>query len=480
MRNVARNIIWMAVGITTGMAISYKIANSTPNQEELPLQELKLLANIFTQIKKDYVEPVDDKKLVTNAIKGMASSLDPHSEYLDKKEFAEMQEHTKGKFSGLGLEIASEDGYVKVLNPIEDTPAQKAGILSGDLITHIDNKPVRGMTLDKAVRRMRGETGTKVTVTIFRKKEEKTFPLTLTRAEINVKSVKSKTIEPGYAWIRINSFQEKTVEDLVTQLNQTVSSNQPLKGVVLDLRNNGGGLLQGAVGVSAAFLPAGSTVVSTKGQMADSNNIYTANYKYYKNFGATADPMKNLAPAIKKVPLVVLTNAYSASASEIVAAALKDHKRAIIMGKQTFGKGSVQTVAPLSDDTALKMTIAYYYSPTGKSIQAKGVIPDLLVDQNAEGDNDDLFVTREIDNAKHLKNKQDSRDDTEDAGDAREEKRLIELRRLEEENKNKTVEQKEKDKNKKTPELGSEDDFMLKQAILYLKGQKITLSKTKI
>ncbi len=481
MRNIAKNVLWMALGVGTGMAISYQIANSTPNPPQtLPFQELRLLSNIFTEIKKNYVEPVDDKKLLTDAIRGMVSGLDPHSDYLDKKEFTEMQEHTKGKFSGLGLEITSEDGYVKVLNPIDDTPAQKAGILSGDLITNIDSKPVRGMTLDKAVRSMRGKPGTQVTLTIFRKSEEKSFPITITRAEINVKSVKSKIIEPGYAWVRVNSFQERTVEDLVSHINNLLKDNPNLKGIALDLRNNGGGLLQGAVGVSSVFLPPGVKVVSTRGQMQDSNNVYSAVNKDYRNYDSKEDVLKKLNPAIKKILLVVLTNAYSASASEIVAAALQDHDRAKIMGKATFGKGSVQTIAPLGDNTALKMTIAYYFSPNGKSIQAKGVTPDLKVDQNEKGDTDDALLTREIDNSKHLKNKQDASDDTQATEDERDEKRLQELRRIEDENAKKTPEEKEQEKKKKPPELGSSDDFMLKQAILYLKGEKFKLSQSKL
>jgi carboxyl-terminal processing protease len=477
---VLKNVLWVAVGLGSGIAISYQLANSAPAPASLPFTELRLLANIFAEVKKNYVEPVDDKKVLTDAIHGMVSGLDPHSDYLDKKEFTEMQEHTKGKFSGLGLEITSEDGYVKILNPIDDTPAQKAGLLSGDLITNIDSKPVRNMTLDKAVRSMRGKAGTPVTLTILRKSEEKSFPVTIVRAEINVKSVKTKTIEPGYAWVRISSFQERTVEDLVTNLNKIAIDNKDLKGIVLDLRNNGGGLLQGAVGVSAAFLPANSKIVSTKGQLAGSNNVYIAAHKDYRNSYANNDTLKKLNPIFKSVRMVVLTNAYSASASEIVAAALQDYKRASIVGKQTFGKGSVQTIAPLGDGTALKMTIAYYFSPLGKAIQAKGVMPDIKVDQNENGDPDDALVTREIDNQKHLKNKQDSSDDNQAAEDARAEKRLQELRRIEDANAKKTAEEKEKEKKKKIPELGSEEDFMLKQAIVHLKGGQVKLSQSKL
>ncbi|MEY2887600.1 MAG: hypothetical protein RI913_1019 [Pseudomonadota bacterium] len=477
MRRSIKSIALVCSGLIAGVALTLQLsATAQQGSSSLPLDELRNLSNVFGQIKRDYVESVDDKRLLTDAIKGMVSGLDPHSSYLDKKDFAEMQEHTQGKFAGLGIEITSEDGVVKILNPIEDTPAAKAGLLSGDLITRLDDKPVRGMTLDQAVRRMRGEPGTKITLTIFRKSEDRTFPITITRAEIKVQSVKAKFVEPGIAYVRITSFQERTIPDLAKKLNELAGENPQLKGLVLDLRNNGGGLLQGAVGVSAAFLPTDTLIVSTKGQTEEAKQVFKSTFDNYR-LSESNDALAQLSPVFKKVPLVVLVNAFSASASEIVAGALQDHKRATIIGKTTFGKGSVQTVRPLSADSALKLTTAYYYTPTGKSIQAFGIKPDIAVDQNAEGDPDDVLITREIDSEKHLKNKQSSE---EKLIKDREQRRLEELQRIEELNAKKTPEQKEKDRKKRPAEFGSAEDFMLTQAAAYLKGQPIKKSKSRL
>ena len=477
MRRSIKSIALVCSGLIAGVALTLQLsATAQQGSSSLPLDELRNLSNVFGQIKRDYVEPVEDKLLLTDAIKGMVSGLDPHSSYLDKKDFKEMQEHTQGKFAGLGIEITSEDGIVKILNPIEDTPAAKAGLLSGDLITRLDDKPVRGMTLDQAVRRMRGAPGTKITLTIFRKSEDRTFPITITRAEIKVQSVKSKFVEPGIAYVRITSFQERTIPDLAKKLNELAGENPQLKGLVLDLRNNGGGLLQGAVGVSAAFLPTDVLIVSTKGQTEEAKQVFKSNFDNYR-ISENNDALAQLSPVFKKVPLVVLVNAFSASASEIVAGALQDHKRAIIIGKTTFGKGSVQTVRPLSSESALKLTTAYYYTPTGKSIQAFGIKPDIAVDQNAEGDPDDVLITREIDSEKHLKNKQSSE---EKLIKDREQRRLQELQRIEELNAKKTPEQIEKDRKKRPTEFGSAEDFMLTQAAAYLKGQPIKKSKSRL
>jgi carboxyl-terminal processing protease len=477
MRRSIKSIALVCSGLIAGVALTLQLsATAQQGSSSLPLDELRNLSNVFGQIKRDYVESVDDKRLLTDAIKGMVSGLDPHSSYLDKKDFAEMQEHTQGKFAGLGIEITSEDGIVKILNPIEDTPAAKAGLLSGDLITRLDDKPVRGMTLDQAVRRMRGEPGTKITLTIFRKSEDRTFPITITRAEIKVQSVKAKFIEPGIAYVRITSFQERTIPDLAKKLNELAVENPQLKGLVLDLRNNGGGLLQGAVGVSAAFLPTDTLIVSTKGQTEEAKQVFKSTFDNYR-LSENNDALTQLSPVFKKVPLVVLVNAFSASASEIVAGALQDHKRATIIGKTTFGKGSVQTVRPLSADSALKLTTAYYYTPTGKSIQAFGIKPDIAVDQNAEGDPDDVLITREIDSEKHLKNKQSSE---EKLIKDREQRRLEELQRIEDLNAKKTPEQKEKDRKKRPAEFGTAEDFMLTQAAAYLKGQPIKKSKSRL
>jgi carboxyl-terminal processing protease len=286
------------------------------------------------------------------------------------------------------------------------------------------------MTLDQAVRKMRGAPGTKITLTIYRKSEERTFPITITRAEIKVQSVKSKLIDNAILWVRITSFQERTVPDLAKRLTEAYQANPDIKGVVLDLRNNGGGILQGAVGVSAAFLPSGSTIVSTKGQSASSKQVYKAEPANYR-LSEGGDALSNVPAIFKKIPLVVLTNAYSASASEIVSGALQDLKRATIMGKTTFGKGSVQTVRQITSDTALKITTAYYYTPNGRSIQAYGIKPDIAVDQNPEGDPYDVLITREIDSENHLKNKQKAEDQV--LSD-REKRRMAELQALEEKN----------------------------------------------
>lgn len=478
MRTKIKTICLIAAGLATGVFATLQLsaaaqqAASTP----LPLEQLRLFAEVFGQIKHDYVVPVDDKKLLTEAIKGMVSSLDPHSSYLDKTDYQELQEQTKGRFAGLGIEISQEDGLIKVISPIEDTPAFRAGIRPGDLITRINDKPVRGMTLDQAVKQMRGEPGTKVTLTLFRKSEDRTFPVTVTRAIIRVQSVKVKTPTPGYAYVRITSFQERTVPDLAAKLSDIAREQPGLKGVVIDLRNNGGGLLQSAVGVAGAFMPSDSVVVSTNGQIPDSKQVYRDTYSNYRLPSFDSDPLKGLPAVFKTVPMVVLTNAYSASASEIVAGALQDQHRAIIMGKTTFGKGSVQTVRPLTSDTALRLTTAYYYTPSGRSIQNKGIRPDLPVDQYAEGDPDDAFVTREVDYTNHLANTQDPNEKKEQ--EQRENDRLQQLQQLEQDNDKKTPEQRAKDRERKPIEFGSADDFMLQQALNKLQGKSVQESKS--
>ncbi len=476
MRQLIKNILWVSMGAVAGVVITWQMSATAQQSATLPLDELRLFSTVFGNVKRDYVEPIEDKKLITDAVKGMVSSLDPHSAFLDAKDFSDMQEQTQGKFAGLGIEISSEEGLVKVMNPIEDTPASKAGLLAGDLITRLDDKPVRGMTLDQAVRKMRGEPGTKITLTVYRKSEERTFPVTITRAEIKVQSVKSKELDNNLLWIRITSFQERTVPDLAKKLTDAYTANPKLRGVILDLRNNGGGILQGAVGVSAAFLPPGATVVSTKGQSNNSKQIFKADPENYK-LSESGDPLAGLPEVFKKLPLVVLTNAYSASASEIVSGALQDYKRGTIMGKTTFGKGSVQTVRQITSDTALKITTAYYYTPSGKSIQAYGIKPDIAVDQNADGDPNDVLITREVDSENHLKNKQKAEDAL--ISD-REKRRMEELQILEEKNAKMTPEEKLKEKSKKAPEFGSAEDFMLTQAKAHLLGQPVVRSKSKI
>jgi carboxyl-terminal processing protease len=477
MRQLLKSLTLVSVGLIAGVAATIQFsATAQQGTTTLPLDELRTLSNVFSQIKREYVEPIEDKQLLTDAVKGMVSSLDPHSSYLDKKDFSEMQEQTAGKFAGLGIEITSEDGLVKVLNPIEDSPAARAGLQAGDLITRLDDKPVRGMSLDKAVRTMRGKPGTKITLTVFRKSEERSFPVTITRAEIKVQSIKAKIVDQDIAWVRITSFQERTVPDLAKKLTELAEKNPNLKGVILDLRNNGGGLLQGAVGVAAAFLPTNAVIVSTKGQAADSTQIFNATPAMYR-LSEAGDPLASVPPLFKKIPMVVLVNAFSASASEIVAGALQDYKRVTIIGKTTFGKGSVQTVRPLSNDSALKITTAYYYTPKGRSIQAFGIKPDIAVDQNKEGDPDDVLITREIDSEKHLRNKQSPE---EKLILDRQKRRIEELQRIEEKNASKTPEEREKDKSKKPVEFGSATDFMLQQAVAFIDGKEVQRSASKL
>lgn len=332
---------------------------------DIPLNELRAFSEIFGRIKNNYVEPVEDKELLQNAIRGMLSGLDPHSTYLDLEDFKSLREGTSGEFGGLGIEVTLEDGFVRVVSPIDDTPAAEAGVLAGDLIIRLDEKPVKGMALREAVDMMRGKPGTDLLITILREGEDKPLNITLTRAIIKVKSVKHKTLEPGYGYVRISTFQQRTSEGLNKAIEQLKKdNNDTLNGLVLDLRNNPGGLLNAAVDVSDAFITKG-LIVYTDGRIPDSKQEFNASPR----------------DLLEGAPLVVLVNGGSASASEIVAGALQDHHRAVILGTKTFGKGSVQTVMPLTDKTAVKMTTARYFTPSGRSIQAEGIVPDIIIER---------------------------------------------------------------------------------------------------
>ena len=368
----------------------------------LPIEELRTFAEVYSAIKAGYVESVEDKKMIANAISGMLSNLDPHSAYLDADSFKELQVGTQGEFGGLGIEVGMEEGLVKVVSPIEDTPAYRAGIKGGDLIFKLDETPVKGLSLSDAVKKMRGKPKTSIKLTVLRKGEAKPLEITLVREVIKVQSVKSKIVEPGYGWIRITQFQETTVPDLAKHLEKVYKEGD-LKGLILDLRNDPGGLLHGAIGVSAAFLPPDVKVVSTDGRTTDAKQEFLTRPRDYLR-GTREDPLRNLPVGTKKVPMVVLVNGGSASASEIVAGALQDHKRAVIVGTQTFGKGSVQSVLPLPGNTAIKLTTARYYTPEGRSIQAKGITPDIVVEESLNGNGSRMRI-READLERHLEDK---------------------------------------------------------------------------
>ena len=445
----------------------------------LPLDELQQLAAVFGMIKTDYVEPVDEKKLISEAISGMVTSLDPHSQYFDKKSYKEFREGTTGRFVGVGIEIAQEDGLVKVVSPIEGSPAFRAGLKPNDLITKVDDTPVKGLSINEAVKRMRGEPNTKVILTILRRAENnRVFPVTITREEIRTVTVRSKMVEPGYAWLRVSQFQERTVDDFAKKLEEIYKTEPNLKGLVLDLRNDPGGLLDAAVAISATFLPENVTIVSTNGQLAENKSVYKASPEYYRRQGSD-DPVKRVNALskgqIKTVPLIVLVNEGSASASEIVAGALQDYKRATIMGSQTFGKGSVQVVRQLGPDTGIKLTTARYYTPNGNSIQAKGIVPEVMVDETEEGNVFAALRTREADLTKHLNT---------GLGDAKKDEaaeavRQKEIEKSREEAKKKIEEfNKKPEADRKLPEFGTDKDFPLIQAINKLKNRPVIVSKT--
>ncbi len=382
LRLVALVVALTAGGPGTGRALEQ-------DDDGIPLQALRAFTEVFAKVKSDYVEPVSDETLLENAIRGMLTGLDPHSTYLDQEAFKQLQEGTSGEFGGLGIEVGMEDGFIRVIAPIDGTPAQKAGIKAGDLIIRLDDTPVKGMSLDEAVKIMRGKPGTSITLTVVREGEEKPIKITVVRAIIKVKSVRTETLEPGYGYLRITTFQSRTGDDLKKALRLLTEKNGgTLKGLVMDLRNNPGGVLSAAVEVADAFLDQG-LIVYTEGRIEDSELKYTAK----------PDDLLHGAP------LVVLVDGGSASASEIVAGALQDHRRGIIMGRQTFGKGSVQTILPMTNGTAIKLTTARYFTPSGRSIQAEGITPDIILQRvRLERVEDDGGTIKEADLSRHLEN----------------------------------------------------------------------------
>ncbi len=360
MPNNMRKSTYFLVGIVLGLSLA--IGHSVyalKDKQDIPFEELQAFTEVFSRIKSDYVESVDDKQLIEDAIKGMLNGLDPHSSYLNTSEFSELKIGTTGQFGGLGIEVGMENGFVKVISPIDDTPAARAGIQASDLIIKLDDKPVKGMTLNEAVKLMRGKPNTDIVLTIIRDGELKPLIITITREIISVKSVKNRMLEPGYGYVRITNFQSRTTTDLLKAISD-LQKQDKLEGLILDLRNNPGGVLNGAVGVSDAFINDG-LIVYTEGRIDDSSHRYLA----------------TPGDSLNGAPLVVLINGGSASASEIVAGAMQDHKRAIIMGTKSFGKGSVQTIQELRNGSAVKLTTARYFTPDGRSIQAKGIVPDI-------------------------------------------------------------------------------------------------------
>ncbi len=455
---------WISIGLVSGVLVSLGI-NAVAQRDaklSLPIDELRQFADVYGAIKSNYVEPVEDKKLITEAISGMLTGLDPHSAYLDADAFRELQVGTQGEFGGLGLEVGTEDGFVRVVSPIEGTPAEKAGVKAGDLIIKIDDKATKGIPLNEAVKLMRGKPKTSVTLTVSRKGATKPLVFTIVRDVIQIQSVRSKMLEPGFGYIRITQFQEHTVENLVKHFNQLADKGR-MKALVLDLRNDPGGLLNGAIGVSAAFLPEKTLVVSTDGRQEDAKRKYFATVTDYHR--GRDDPLAKLSAQAKTVPMVVLVNSGSASASEIVAGAMQDHNRAKILGTQTFGKGSVQTILPLTSNTAIKLTTARYFTPKGQSIQAKGITPDFWVEETADGSVMDRLRVREADLNRHL-----SGTDSNKAKSSAPEKAKSNAKS---DSKNGgAAEQKEA----KPIEFGSADDYQLQQAVNHLKGKPVATS----
>lgn len=386
-------------------------------QPDIPLEDLRAFSEIFGRIKSSFVDPVDDRVLLENAIRGMLSGLDPHSDYLDVSAFQDLREGTSGQFGGLGIEVSMEDGFVKVVAPIDDTPAARGGVMAGDLIIRLDDTPVKGMSLSDAVDIMRGEPGTSLTLTIMRAGADQPIIIELVRDIIRVRSVRHETLEPGYGYVRITTFQSPTgaaLRDAVNALKE--ENNGSLKGLILDMRNNPGGVLDAAVQVSDAFLNKG-TIVYTEGRIADAKQRFHA----------------KPGDLINGAPIIVLVNGGSASASEIVAGALQDHQRAVIIGSKTFGKGSVQTVMPLNNNTAVKLTTARYYTPSGRSIQAEGIEPDIVIDglQVTAAERSPFTPVREQDLSRALDNGQQKSEEVvegEDAAEATEAKEPLELR----------------------------------------------------
>lgn len=417
-------------------------------QDTLPLDDLQRFAAVVEQVRKYYVEPVDDKVLFENAIRGMLSGLDPHSAYLDPGEFSDLRANTSGRFGGLGIEVTMDDGLIKVISAIDDTPAQRAGLKSGDLIVRLDDTPVKGLTLKKAVDIMRGEKGKPILLTVVRKTDTHPLKIKVLRDVIQVKSIKTRLLDKQYGYIRISQFQTQSAEDLVAAIEKLgKESNGTLKGVILDLRNNPGGILESSVKVSDAFLDRtklkyDGTIVYTEGRLP----------------GSEIKEKAHDGDVLNGAPIVVLVNGGSASASEIVAGALQDHRRAMIVGTRTFGKGSVQTVLPLKDNHGLKLTTALYFTPAGRSIQAEGIVPDIEIADlkmpTTHNEEEEIGNIRESNLEGHLKNAKESTAKNLDTSGLDEETAAVLTKKT------------EKDENKTL----LAEDYQLNEALNLLKG----------
>ncbi len=452
----------MAASFSAGLILSVSLSVSAENNQnpnKLPLEDIELFADVFGSIKNYYVDEVGDSTLIENAIKGMVEGLDPHSSYLDFKAFKDMEESTVGEFGGLGLEVTKDPSGVRVISPIDDTPAARAGVMAGDLIIKIDGKSTADLSLNENVKMMRGKPKTSIVLTIARKGVAKPIVLKLVRDLIKIRSVKHKTLDNGLGYIRISQFQERTATDVANAVSE-LSNKKQLKGLVLDLRNNPGGLLNAAIGVCAAFLPKDELIVSTRGRNAGEERKFSANVKDYSTSNkGYKDTIATLPNVSKTVPIVVLINSASASASEIVAGALQDHRRATIMGTQSFGKGSVQTILPLrmrkDETTGIKITTARYYTPSGRTIQAKGITPDIAVDDTPEG-NYPSFTVRESELAHHIEVAEKDKKETN-------KKSVKDSDLMEEDVKMPTLRY----------QFGDEKDFPLQQAQAHLLGKKV-------
>ncbi len=472
MRQLSKPIGWIALGAIAGaLATVGAQAVARGPLSPIPYEHIRQIAEVFGLAKAAYVEPIDEKKVLEGAIKGMVESLDPHSTYLAGNTLKEFREGVSGKFVGLGIQIEMQDGLVRVVAPIEGSPAERAGMKTGDLITRIDDAQVKGLSIDQAIKRMRGQPDTKVTLTVFRRDENRSFPLTITRAEITQKSVRSKNVEPGFGWIRLSQFQEGTAAETANAVRDLLKADPSLKGLVLDLRSNPGGLLDSAQGVLSLFLPEGSTAVTTDGQLPQSKSTVKVEANAIRD---PANPnrrlpgaLAGLPPQLRGIQVAVLVDGGSASASEIVAGAIQDAKRGVVMGAQTFGKGSVQTLHQLSADAALKLTTSRYFTPSGRSIQAKGIMPDVLVDDMENGNPYAILRMREADYDKHLAEKSG----TEGKDDSLEKAREAARKQWDEEMRKPAAER------SRPPEWGSEKDFALRQALNQLKGQPVVVSK---